>query len=103
MSKRIEQIENRIKKIKELLVDVGEMRPGSLTRQYSKANKKYYYQVSYTYQMKSRTEYVKLGSVKMIRKQIKTYKGFKKLVQEWIDLAIEHSKLLVRLEKNGKK
>jgi hypothetical protein len=34
MNKRLAQIERRIEKIKEELTEVGEMRPGSLTRQY---------------------------------------------------------------------
>ena len=105
MSKTIKQIENRINKIKQSLLNIGEMRPGSLTRQYPKADKSKqgYYQISYTYKMKSRTEYVKEEFIRQLKHQVITFKKFKKLIQEWIDLSIEHSKLKIKFEKKKKK
>jgi hypothetical protein len=52
-----------------------------------------YWQISYTRQMKSRTEYVRPQWVKEIRRQTLTHKRFKRLVDQWIDLSIEHSRL----------
>jgi len=49
--------------------------------------------------MRSRTEYIRPQFVKEIRKQIKTYKEFKKLMEEWIDLGIEHSKTKIKMGK----
>ena len=49
--------------------------------------------------MRSRTEYIRPQFVKEIRKQIKSYKEFKKLMEEWIDLVIEHSKIKIELGK----
>ena len=43
--------------------------------------------------MKSKTNYVRAHHVVELREQIKTYKKFKKLVEKWIDLSIEHSKI----------
>ena len=105
MVKRKKQIEKDIEKIKQSLLEIGEMRPGSLTRQHPKADKKRqgYYQISYTYKMKSRTEYVKQEFVKKLRNQIKTFKKFKKFIQEWIDLSIEYSKLIIKIEKRIRK
>ena len=79
------------------------MRPGSLTRQYKDPQKQTgaYWQISYTRQMKSRTEYVRKGSVKEIRRQIATHKRFKRLVDEWIDLSIEHSRLTIQISGPG--
>jgi hypothetical protein len=59
MNKRLAQIERRIEKIKKELTGIGEMRPGSLTRQYKDPENQSgpYYQLSYTLDMKSRTEY----------------------------------------------
>ena len=56
--KRIQQIERRIDRIKRALLEIGPMRPGSLTRQYkdSQNHTGAYWQISYTRQMKSRTE-----------------------------------------------
>ena len=79
------------------------MRPGSLTRQFKDRGNQMgaYWQLSYTRQMKSRTEYVRQDSVKGIRRQIATHKRFKRLVEEWIDLSIEHSRLTMQIAKPG--
>jgi len=104
MYKKLDQIEKKIAKIKEELARIGEMRPGSLTYQYQKPKEKKggFYQISYTYRMKSKTEYVKAEFVQSLKSQIATFKHFKKLIQQWVDLAIEHSQLKIRLEKEGK-
>jgi hypothetical protein len=99
MNKRLAQIERRIEKIKEELTGIGEMRPGSLTRQYKdpEAQSGPYYQLSYTLDMKSRTEYIRRNCVNDIRRQIRNYKRFKKLCAEWVALGIEHSRLTMKL------
>ena len=93
--KRIQQIEQRIDRIKRALLEIGPMRPGSLTRQYKDRQHRVgaYWQISYTRRMKSRTEYVRPQWVKEIRRQTVTHKRFKRLVDQWIDLSIEHSRL----------
>ena len=97
--KRIQQIEQRIERIKEALGQIGPMRPGSLTRQYKDRKNKTgaYWQISYTRRMKSRTEYVREEWVEEIRRQIATHKRFKRLVDQWIDLDIERSKLTMQI------
>jgi hypothetical protein len=99
---RLKQIEGRIERIKKALVKIGPMRPGSLTCQYKNPKEKTgpYWQISYTRAMKSRTEYVRQNCVADIRKQIAAYQSFKSLVEEWIDLGIEASKLLMLIDKN---
>ena len=96
--KRMQQIEKRIEGIKQALVRIGPMRPGSLTRQYKdpKQQTGAYWQISYTRQMKSRTEYVRREWVKELRRQIATHKRFKRLVDQWIDLSIKQSKLAMQ-------
>jgi hypothetical protein len=93
--KRIHQIEQRIDRIKRALLEIGPMRPGSLTRQYKDPQHRVgaYWQISYTRRMKSRTEYVRPQWVKEIRRQTVAHKRFKRLVDQWIDLSIEHSRL----------
>jgi hypothetical protein len=97
--KRIRQIEQRIDRIKRALQEIGPMRPGSLTRQYKdpQHHTGAYWQISYTRQMKSRTEYVRPEWVKDIRRQTATHKRFKRLVDQWIDLSIEHSRLTMQM------
>lgn len=99
--KRIQQIERRIERIKEELEKIGPMRPGSLTRQYRDPENGIgaFWQISYTRQMKSRTEYVRKEWVAEIRKQIATHKRFKRLIDQWIDLGIEHSQLAMQIAK----
>lgn len=102
MHKKLARIEQKIARLKDELQQIGEMRPGSLTRQYQnrKEKKGGYYQISYTYQMKSRTEYVRPEFLQELQKQIENFKHFKKLTQEWIDLAIEHSRLKMEIAKS---
>jgi len=97
--KRIQQIEQRIDRIKRALLEIGPMRPGSLTRQFKDPQHRTgaYWQISYTRQMKSRTEYVHKEYVKEVRRQTVTNKRFKRLVDQWIDLSIEHSRLTMRI------
>ena len=97
--KRIQQIEQRIDRIKRTLLEIGPMRPGSLTRQDKdpQHHAGAYWQISYTRRMKSRTEYVRREWVKELRRQIATHKRFKRLVDQWIDLGIEHSRLTMQI------
>jgi len=89
------QINEQVKKIKEELNGIGAMRPGTLSRQYRVPQKKLgsYWQLSYTRKMKSHTEYIRPPFVQEIRQQVAVYKRFKKLVDRWVDLAIEESRL----------
>jgi hypothetical protein len=102
---KIQEIEKRIVKIKAELSKIGDMRPGSLTKQYRDKEKKSgkYYQLSYTNEMKSRTNYVREECADEVRQQIKNYKRFKALTTEWVALGIEHCKLAMKNEKAEKK
>jgi len=51
--------------------------------------------------MKSHTEYVRQECVADIRRQIATYKRFKTLTEQWIDVSIEASKLNMQIAKKG--
>lgn len=104
-TKKLKQIENQIQRIKDELWEIGEMRPGSLTLQYKvpKEKKGPYYQLSYTHKMRSRTNYVQADLVEEIRQQIEVYKRFRKLIEEWTDLAIEHSQIKMKQAKRMKR
>jgi hypothetical protein len=80
-------IEARIKTIKAKLAAIDEMRPGSLSRPYKDpANQSgAYYQLRYTRDRKSRTEYVARDALSDVRRQI-NYKHFKALTEKWVDL-----------------
>ena len=101
--RRKENLVKRILRIKQELVELGEMRPGTLSKQFnscgnpncrckdSKNPKKHgpYHQLSYTRHGKSKSEYVKIDQIPIIKQQIMNYKQFVKLTQDWIDLSIE--------------
>lgn len=102
--KEIQLIERNITRIKNELMALGWMRPGSLTRQYKDPERKAgaYWQVSYTRGMKSRTEYVRPHFVAELRQRIANHKRFKRLVDQWVDLSIKHSLLTMRSPSQGK-
>jgi hypothetical protein len=105
-----ERIEQQIQKIKEQLVKLGRMRPGSLSRQYSVCGKvgcacadptkpkKHgpFYQLSYAHKGKSSTRFVRPPYVPQIRAELANYKRFRKLTEDWLALEITLSQL--RLE-----
>jgi hypothetical protein len=97
-NKRLEVIRKRIESIKVQLAGIEAMRPGSLTRQYKAPENRRgaYYQLSYTRQMRSRTEYVPRDCLPELRREIRTYKRFKALTEQWITLSIEQSRLTMK-------
>jgi hypothetical protein len=103
MDGKIMKIEGMIAETRVKLAKMGNFRPGTLTRQYGDParKKRPYYQISYTYRMRSRTEYVRGCSYARIKKETSTYKVFRKLVEKWIDLEMQLSKLRSELEKDA--
>ena len=97
--RRLAQIDKRIGKIKVELAAIGQMRPGSLTRQYKDpvSASGAYYQLSYTLDMKSRTDYIARNWVREVRAQVANYKRFKSLSTQWIALSIERCRLTMKL------
>lgn len=96
---RLTEIDKRITKIKAELAALDDLRPGSLTRQYKdpKSQSGSYYQLSYTREMKSRTEYIPRDWVREVRRQIRNYKRFKALTTQWVALSIERCRLKMKL------
>ncbi len=102
-NKRLDEIGKRIDRIKAELAAIDEMRPGSLTRQYKdpQSQSGAYYQLSYTRDMKSRTDYIARDCLRDVRRQIGNYKRFKALSTQWIALSIEHSRLKMKLARRS--
>lgn len=100
-------MECRIEQIKKELAGLGPMRPGSLSEQYNvcgtpgcrckdpKKPEKHgpYYHLNYTWRGKARTEFVKADAVEALRVQVQTYKQFRALCAEWVDVSLELAKL----------
>ena len=112
---RKKQIEKQIQRIKKELTELGELRPGSLSKQYNVCGKAScrckdpehpkrhgpYYQVSYGRKGKSSSAFVRPESLADVKKQLANYKRLKELVNRWIDLGLEHAQL--QLKSSGKK
>lgn len=92
MSREIRKAQLRIKEIKKELVAIDSMRPGKVTQQQrkDKNGNMYgsYWQLGYTYKMRSRNHYIPEEFVKMIKTQNDTFKKFKSLTEEWVGLAL---------------
>ncbi len=95
MSTQLERTEEQIRKVKQELLALGPMRPGSITRQYRlpKEKKRPFYQISYTHRMRSRSEYVRPEYAAALRKETANFKRFRKLIDRWVDLSLTASQL----------
>lgn len=104
MSTAEKRIIARIERIKMQLNELGPMRPGSISRQYRKPKEKQqpFFQISYTHKMKSRSEYLKPENLAAVRKETANFKRFKKLTEQWVDLALELSRIRTRQTKDTK-
>src|SRR2546430_3982316 len=100
MSKKgMQQSGGRRDRIRGGVGGTGPVRRASRPRQYKdpQHHAGAYWQISYTRRMKSRTEYVRREWVKDLRRQIASHKRFKRLVEQWTDLSIEHSRLTMHV------
>lgn len=111
MEKRIRALETQIEKIKEELVSIGDLRPGSLSEQYNVCGKAKcgckedpprkhgpYYQLSFTRKGRSGTKFVKKHQVAIVKKQLKNYARLRTLVDRWIELSTELCQLHLERE-----
>lgn len=112
MQREIQSLEKKIEAIKGELVQLGDLRPGSLSRQYNvcgnprcrcKASppQKHgpYYQLSYTRKGRSSSRFVQRKDLPEVKRQISNYTRLRQLVDRWIDLATELS--ILKAERNN--
>ena len=106
MGKKIRALEDQIRKIKLQMDSLGDLRPGSLSRQYNVCGspkcrckeappKKHgpYYQLSFTRKGRSSSKFIKKQHLQDIRKQIKNYSHLRALLDRWIELGTQLSDL----------
>ena len=99
-------IQRRIEQIKAELAQLGPLRPGHLSQQYNVCGtpgcrckddppRKHgpYYQLSYTWQRKSHSEFVRLENLAAVRQQLTNYQRLRTLVDEWIALGLNAAQL----------
>jgi hypothetical protein len=94
MSTTLATLEKQIARIQRALAELGPMRPGALGHQYKDPKEKRggYWQISYTHQMRSRSEYVRPEHLKAIRAELANFRKFRLLTERWIELSLELSK-----------
>ena len=92
-AKSLKIIDQQIQRLKAQLAGLGPMRPGTLSRQYRKPRERQgaFWQISFTHQMKSRTEYVRESELAAIRQEIAAFRRYKKLTARWVELALLRS------------
>jgi hypothetical protein len=123
MANRSHLLEQRIQSIKREISALGDLRPGALSLQYNicgspscrcKADPPLkhgpYPQISFTWHGKSTTQSVREDEVDEVRQQLENYRRLRDLVDEWVGLAMELSRLRFRqrrddaeAKKNGPK
>lgn len=100
------ELTERVRAIKDQLVVLGDLRPGTLSEQYNvcgtpgcrcKADPPHkhgpYHQLSYSRHGRSRTESVHAEHLEAVRAQLATYQQLQDLVAAWVDAGIELDRL----------
>lgn len=90
LNRQIQAAEEQIQRIKQKLMNIGDMRPGNLTEQFhpSKSPNHPYHQLSYTHKSRSYTEYIREAFLDDINRELREYDRFRELIAQWTDLAI---------------
>lgn len=107
-----QQIKARIKIIKNKIMALENLRPGSLSKQYNvcgasgckckdKENPQRhgpYFKLNYVHEGKSKTQFIRDQFAKKIERETKEFKKLKELTKLWITLEIEKSNLAMKSE-----
>ena len=114
MNRRQSSLEAQIEKLKQAIVCLGDLRPGKLSQQYNVCGKadcrckadppqKHgpYYQVSFTRKGKSSTQFVRKEDLAVVRQQLRHYQRLQELIDRWITLGMELSRLKLPSARRG--
>jgi len=104
-----ESLEKRIQMIKRQIAELGDLRPGALSKQYNicgtpncrcKADPPVkhgpYYQISFTRHGKSSSQFVREEDLIEVQQQLDNYRLLRDLVDEWVTLSTQLSSLRLR-------
>jgi hypothetical protein len=106
----IQSIEQKIQTIKTQLLALGNMRPGSLSKQYNVCGKPGcrckdpkkprrhgpYYQISYVHRGKSTSRFVRPPALAEVKAQLANFKKFRHLTQKWVALALQLAEIKLK-------
>jgi hypothetical protein len=106
MNRRQQVLEARIDQLKQAVVGLGDLRPGKLSQQYNVCGKAEcrckadppqkhgpYYQLSFTRNGKSSSQFVRREDLAVVRQQLRNYQRLRELVDRWIAWGMELSRL----------
>jgi hypothetical protein len=106
MNRRESSLEAQIAKLKQEIARLGDLRPGKLSQQYNVCGKadcrckadppqKHgpYYQLSFTRNGKSSSQFVRQEDLGVVRQQLRNYQRLRDLIDRWITLGMELSRL----------
>ena len=109
-----ESLEKRIQIIKRQIAELGDLRPGALSKQYNicgtpncrcKADPPVkhgpYYQISFTRHGKSSSQFVREDDLVEVQQQLDNYRLLRDLVDEWVTLSAQLSSLRLREKRNA--
>jgi len=87
-----------MERIKRDLMNLGPMRPGSISRQYRvpETKKRPFHQISYTHKGRGRSEYVRSENLTQLRRETANFRRFRKLTEQWVELSLKTSQLHLR-------
>lgn len=102
-------LETQIQRIKQELATLGDIRPGSLSQQFNVCGKPDcrckadppkrhgpYNQLSYTWQGRSHTQFVRQDDLPIVEQQLQNYARLRELLNEWIEAGLALSQLRIK-------
>ena len=107
----IQQTQQRIAAIKAALVDLGDLHPGSLSKQYNVCGKPGcrckdprhprrhgpYYQLNYVFRGRKTSLFIPSGQVAKLRAQLANYKSLRRSTGQWIAQALRLAQMRRKL------
>lgn len=106
----VQKLQKKITEVKDQLLGLGSMRPGSLSRQYNVCGKVGcrckdpenprrhgpYYQLNYVFRGKKKSQFIRAEDVSRVRAELLTFKKFRRLTDLWIGLALDLADLQLK-------
>jgi hypothetical protein len=108
MNSQIQALEYKIQNLKNQLIALGPIRPGSLSRQYHVCRKPGcrcqnprkpqrhgpYYHLDYVHHGKKTTRFIRAEDLREVRSQVANFKTLRRLVDSWITLSLKRAEIL---------
>jgi hypothetical protein len=103
--KPIQKYQQKIAVLKDQLLQLDRMRPGSLSRQYNVCGKPGcrckdpqkpkrhgpYYQLNYVFRGKKKSQFIRAADVAAVRAELTNFKKFRRLTDQWVGLALQRA------------